>query len=276
MSEAKKETVALLSNKKNDLDEEDIELMKENLCKLTAPSTYVMEISGQLVLNFGEAMAAIVKSHFLNYFALNLHNYKNISESELLDATCFFCDFVEYAFKNTDSNMLAELNAKFLEIFNSTESMDVKQTLSYGFGVFATHLTPAAYQAVLPQVFGALQSMIAHAEAFSEDNVVATESALGALGKMVYFQRDEQVINDQVVSLFLSKLPLTNEQEEAQKSHKLLLEQILANNQSIMNESTKQSALAAVQRIKEAYPTKKEEEIEILCEEGLALIQRIA
>ena len=46
VSEAKKETVALLNNKKSDLDEEDIELMKENLCKLTAPSTYVMEISG--------------------------------------------------------------------------------------------------------------------------------------------------------------------------------------------------------------------------------------
>jgi len=33
--------------------------------------------------------------------------------------------------------MISELNAKFLEIFNSTDSMDVKQTLVYGFGVFA-------------------------------------------------------------------------------------------------------------------------------------------
>ena len=168
-------------------------------------------------------MAPIVQSQLLNYFALNLHNYKNISESELLDATCFFCDFVEYAFKGKDANMLTELNSKFLEIFANTESMDVKQTLSYGMGVFASNLAPAIYQTtLLPQVFGALQSMIAHPDAFSEDNVVATESALGALGKMIYFQRDGQVINDQVVSMFLSKLPLTNEQEEAQKSHKLL------------------------------------------------------
>lgn len=190
--------------------------MKDNLCKLTAPSTYVMEISGQLVLNFGEVMAPLVKSNFLNYFALNLHNYKNISESELLDATCFFCDFVEYAFKNSDANTLQELNSKFLEIFNNTESMDVKQTLSYGFGVFAANLTPAVYQStLLPQVFAALQSMISHQEAFEEDNVVATESALGALGKLVYFQRDGTIINDGVVTLFLSKLPLVNEQEEA-------------------------------------------------------------
>lgn len=46
VSEAKKETVALLNNKKNDFDEEDLEDLKENIAKLTAPSTYVMEISG--------------------------------------------------------------------------------------------------------------------------------------------------------------------------------------------------------------------------------------
>ncbi len=28
--------------------------------------------------------------------------------------------------------------------------------------------------------------MISNAEAFSEDNVIATESALGALGKLIY------------------------------------------------------------------------------------------
>lgn len=43
----------------------------------------------------------MVKTNWLNFFALNLHNYKNLSESELLDATCFFCDFIEYSY-NTD------------------------------------------------------------------------------------------------------------------------------------------------------------------------------
>jgi hypothetical protein len=36
----------------------------------------------------------------------------------------------------------------------------------------------------------ALNSMISASDAFSEDNVVATESALGALGRVIYFQRD--------------------------------------------------------------------------------------
>eukprot|EP00347_Sterkiella_histriomuscorum_P001538 403371652 len=276
VSEAKKETVALLSNKKHDFDEEDIELMKENLSKLTAPSTYVMEISGQLVLNFKEIMANIVKTNFLNYFAMNLHNYKNISESELLDATCFFCDFIEYA-HHTDATIMTELNNKFLEIFNNTESIDVKQTLTYGMGVFSIYIPSATYQTtLLPQVFTALNSMISAADAFTEDNVVATESALGALGKVIYFQRDNQVINEQVVNTFLSKLPLTNEEEEAQKSHKLFLEQVIANNQNIMNDGNKAQVMNAVQRIKDSYNVKKEEEIEILDEEGLSLLNKIA
>lgn len=121
--------------------------------------------------------------------------------------------------------MMTELNTKFLEIFNNTDSTDVKQTLSYGMGFFAMYIPSDTYQgALLPLVFTALNSVVSAPEAFSEDNVVATESALGALGRVIYFQRENNIINEQVVNTFLSKLPLTNEEEEAQKSHQLLFE----------------------------------------------------
>lgn len=122
---AKKAAIATLNNANIEMDEEDEKQMKENLAKITAASTYVMEISGQLVLNFKEAVAKMVKDNLLTFFAMNLEGYKKLSESEQLDATCFFCDFVEYA-HHTDVKMLSELNTKFLEIFNNTDSMDVK------------------------------------------------------------------------------------------------------------------------------------------------------
>lgn len=129
----------------------------------------------------------MVKSNLMTYFALNLNGYKNISESELLDATCFFCDFIEYAYTNTDQSMLLELNTKYLEIFKWTDSMDVKQTVSYGMGVFAMFITPTAYKPIIKESYNAVISMINNKEAFEEDNVVATETAIGALGKMIYF-----------------------------------------------------------------------------------------
>lgn len=50
--------------------------------------------------------------------------------------------------------MMLELCNKFLEIFNNSASMDVKQTLSYGFGVFALYLNQSTYP--LANVFTAL------------------------------------------------------------------------------------------------------------------------
>ena len=49
--------------------------------------------------------------------------------------------------------MITELNSKFLEIFNSDDdiaTIDVKQTLSYGMGVFATSIPSSFYSQIAP------------------------------------------------------------------------------------------------------------------------------
>ena len=106
-------------------------------------------------------------------------------------------------------------------------------------GVFAQFCPVQLFSSMLPKVFNALNSMISDKDAFTDNNVVATESALGALGRVIYFHRENKLITDNVVNTFLTKLPLTNEVEEAQKSHNLFLEQILKNNQNVFNASTK-------------------------------------
>ncbi len=57
--------------------------------------------------------------------------------------------------------------------------------------------------------------MVSASEAFSEDNIVATESAIGAMGKVIYTQKDDNIITDAVVNSFLTLLPLKHEEEEA-------------------------------------------------------------
>lgn len=88
----------------------------------------------------------------MNFFAMNLNNYKNITESELLDSTCFFCDYIEYS-DHSDENMINELNAKYLEIFKWTQSIDVKQTLSYGIGVFSMFISNKTYASSIANVY---------------------------------------------------------------------------------------------------------------------------
>ena len=137
------------------------------------------------------------------------------------------------------------------------------------------HIFPQTYQpSILPNVMAALNSMINDAEAFSDDNVVATESALGALGKIIYFQRDNVLITDGVVNAFLARLPLTHEEEEAQKSHKLFFENIIKGNSNVINDNTRSNVLKAIENIREAV-SKKEKEIELVDQEGMTLMSKL-
>ena len=143
-------------------------------------------------------------------------------------------------------------------------------------GVFSKFIPAATYASIAPQVMMALNSMISAEDAFSEDLVVSTESALGALGKIIYYQRQAspQLISDQVVGAFLDKLPLLNEEEEAQKTHRFFFEQIIAGNPNIMSDASR--VQAALVRIKAAASVQGQgDKLSVVCEEGLQLLSKI-
>ena len=52
VSAAKKESGSLVNQKNIEIDEEDLEALKEQMTKLSKPATYTMEISGQLCQGF--------------------------------------------------------------------------------------------------------------------------------------------------------------------------------------------------------------------------------
>mmetsp|Transcript_8900 Transcript_8900/g.6653 ORF Transcript_8900/g.6653 Transcript_8900/m.6653 type:complete len:441 (-) Transcript_8900:55-1377(-) len=270
VKEAKTESLSATNLKKLglEMDEEDMEALKEELAKICSASTYVMELSGNLAETFFERAAPMIREHLLNYFALNLNNYKNLSKDELLDASCFFCDFIEYAY-HSDPKMLLEITSKFLEIFNWTKEVDCRQTFAYGLGVFSTFIPAPAFAAHLPGIYHGLVQMIGEKGAYEDEKVVATENAVGALGKLIYFHKDNQIINDEGVLLFLSKLPLKNEEEEATKSHRLFLEQVQAKNPRLLNIKTAQAAKLAIKRIWEE--SENNDEVTVLCEMGKQL-----
>ncbi len=116
--------------------------------------------------------------------------------------------------------------------------------------------------------------MISNPEAFSEDNVIATESALGALGKLIYTQRENNIITDAVVNTFLAHLPLTHEEEEAKKTHRLFFENVLSNNANLMTEATKPNVMNAITKIREAA-TNNKDDITIVDEEGMELLNKL-
>ena len=75
-----------------------------------------------------------------------------------------------------------------------------------------------------------------------------------------------------MVNTFLARLPLKSEEEEAQKTHKLLCEQVAKGNANVMG-SNKQQVMEALQRIRAGYSP--EAEVKILDEEGLKIISKL-
>eukprot|EP00831_Metopus_contortus_P084977 TRINITY_DN9770_c0_g1_i3.p4 TRINITY_DN9770_c0_g1~~TRINITY_DN9770_c0_g1_i3.p4 ORF type:complete len:120 (+),score=29.80 TRINITY_DN9770_c0_g1_i3:211-570(+) len=69
----------------------------------------------------------------------------------------------------------------------------------------------------------------------SEEKEGATETAIGALGKICYFHFDGTLVTYPLFHEFLSLLPITSDKEEAQNAHHIFLEQILAKNPIIFS-----------------------------------------
>lgn len=213
-----------------EMDEEDMEIIKEELAKVSRTSSYVMELSGQLVDIFKGAVEPVIKENCLNFFALALNNFKDLTEDELLDCMCFFCDFIEHA-SHSDANVMTDLSVKFLEIAAANEeSDDVLQTVIYGLGVFGFYLTQEQFAPFIAQTVTMIKTKISLPEAFDQDNIVASESSMGALAKLCYRQLDGKNLTNADLVAVLSRMPYGAEETEAQTTHKTLLEEFIAGN----------------------------------------------
>jgi hypothetical protein len=116
--------------------------MKDDLAKVSKVGSQTMELTGQLVEIFKNRAFTTVRDNALGYFAKQLEAYKELTEDELLDTLCFFCDYVENTDANKDFASINQLAVKFNEIGNSDEDLPdfIMQTICYGFGVFAYNL----------------------------------------------------------------------------------------------------------------------------------------
>merc|ERR1711974_589956 len=67
-----------------------------------------------------------------------------------------------------------------------SENDFIKHTVAYGLGAFAHALPKEAFAPYVARAVGIIKSVTQRDEAFSEDNMEATENAMGALAKIAY------------------------------------------------------------------------------------------
>lgn len=103
-----------------------------------------------------------------------------------------------------------------------------------------------------------------------------TETVVGALGKFLLFQLENcGEFAEQILDKYLESMPLKYEEEEAQASNKLFLNQILAKNQVLMAGAEKNSTrfMKILEEMKTLLQTKTD--ITILDSEGVTLLEQV-
>jgi len=78
------------------VDEEDLEFFWEDIQKVDKGQRYIMEISGCLHQNLGEAISPAIDQQLLPLFARKLLAVNDKKDYELVVAVCMLCDCMEY------------------------------------------------------------------------------------------------------------------------------------------------------------------------------------
>ena len=251
----------------------------ESLNKIDKIGTFVMDVAGCFAKYYGDAVTESFKNHLLEHFALTFEKPEP-TEKEVLDAICFFVDVLEYlgeglfvAMHRPITEAMLKLAPKYLA---DEEDRQIIQSIAYGVGVVAQRGSKQQFVDYLAPTFDLLNKILSEADCReNEDKAIATECAIGALGKLVYFQFDGALVTDKVASTFIGLLPLIAEPEEAQNVHKQFFKMVIDGNAGIIGEGGVHAGALkqAVERIIATHTEKPE--LEILDDEGKELIQAV-
>lgn len=135
-----------------DIDEEDMDKIKEEMSKVGRVASQVMELTGQLVEKFKDQAFEVVDTNSKAYWVAQMQAMAGLNDEEVCDVLCFFCDFVDNTSFKNDVAAVTQLAQKFVEITNNEALMEndiVRHTVAYGIGAFAHALPKEAFQPFL-------------------------------------------------------------------------------------------------------------------------------
>ena len=110
------------------------------------------------------------------------------------------------------------MTEKFLEVISKPEHAEsdlVKHTVAYGLGAFAYVLPKETFQPFLARSVGMIKGITVRDEAFSAENMEATENAMGALAKLAYKHMDGSNVTEADLCGVFGFMPFKEDECEA-------------------------------------------------------------
>ncbi|KAH7296218.1 hypothetical protein KP509_26G014000 [Ceratopteris richardii] len=198
--------------KTEDFDAEEGELLQEENAQEEEVFDQIGECLGTLIKTFKDPFLPFFEE-LVPFITPMLGNDRTLEERRI--AICIFDDVAEQC-KSSACKYYATFLPFLLEASTDADP-DVRQAAVYGIGVCA-EFGGATFQPVVGEALTKIKQVISQPGAFSADNVMATDNAVSALGKICEFQR-ESIDATQVVPAWLSCLPIRNDLVEAKIVH---------------------------------------------------------
>lgn len=172
--------------------------------------------------------------------------------------------------------MAAEALSKFIKHCKVPLSIDIVQSAVYGLGVISTRIDRNNFKQAKKEIVQIISHLINEEDAYSEEKAEATDNAISALGKIALFQSDkEDRESEEALIQFLELLPLTSDKDEAKSAHRMLIDEILKKNETLLstNPEVKQALANALSNIHQFVPENPEDDI--LDEESKILLVQV-
>lgn len=215
----------------------------------------VMEIVGKLLKSFRKEFQPTFTSCFTRLYS-ELLTKPHATDVEKLSAICIFDDYIEFTqdlmFDNGKSPIVDQLLA-----YSSHSNADIRQSAVYGLGVSADLTESAVFQPYLEPALKSISDILTAQNARSEENTVATDCAVGALGKIALKHRSD------LVHTWLTHMPIQQEPEESQMVNKLFLKNLSL----VQADSEARRVLADLEKLVRESPNAK-----VLDQEGITLL----
>ncbi|CAG9321782.1 unnamed protein product [Blepharisma stoltei] len=198
-----------------ELYSEELEVLNEEETTDNKILRTTMEVVGKLLKNFRKEFQATFLTCFKDMYA-QLFFKEKATDEELLSAICIFDDYVEFTQDLMWDSGRSRLTEQMLKFANH-KNADIRQSAVYGVGVCAQTVDQATFAPYVNSAVEAVRTIINDGKARSDEYNVATDCAVGALGKLAIFQRND------LIEEWLNNLPIKAEPEEAQNVHRLFL-----------------------------------------------------
>ena len=245
----------VINNKTEDEEEEnELALSFDNLNEI---NRRVMEVNGIIFKLFKEPLTALVTQNLYDSFLSNWQNDLNRkkfnSDQEILSSICFFDDYMEYS-DLVAFNLIVPIFINNTFNYN-TKNEDIIQSTVYGYGVICQRTKREDFTKIKDQVMTYIVKTVQRE--VNDDTKFTFDNAVGAMGKMIYYQLDNDQNGLNMSSQLIKLIPLSNDLEESKSVCDEFFKQIANNNPIIVNETNIPLIKDALGRIKDLNDKEK-------------------